>query len=264
MLVCDVDGTLLDSHGRLSERTAEAVAAVVASGVPVVLASGRILAGLAPLCARLGLTGPQIAVHGALVATPGGRVVAQFPLSAGDVHAHLAFGRDIGAPTILCWATHLVADRLTQDVVAAFEPYDEPMPEVHPDLDALAGLAPLKTTLCLDVDSYEGARRAAVARFGDRYTATSANERQLELVQSEATKASAAHTVAAALGIPMAEIAAIGDGPNDVELLGSAGLSAAMGNARPEVRAAASFVVPTCDEDGAAVAIARLFPDLPL
>ena len=48
MLVCDVDGTLLDPAGHLSERTANAVATLLAAGVHVVLASGRILAGLTP------------------------------------------------------------------------------------------------------------------------------------------------------------------------------------------------------------------------
>src|SRR5207253_10557473 len=48
MLVCDVDGTLLDPDGRLTDRTADAVARLVAGGVRVVLASGRILPGLVP------------------------------------------------------------------------------------------------------------------------------------------------------------------------------------------------------------------------
>ena len=263
MLVCDVDGTLLDSHGQLSERTVDAIDRLVAARVRVVLASGRILAGLAPLCARLGLTGPQIAVHGALVATPAADVVTELPLSAEDVRRHIAFGREVGVPIILCWADRLVADRLTPEVAGAFLPYDEPLPEVHADLEDYAGSAPLKTTLSVGTEAYASVHRAALARFGDRYTATSANERELELVRREATKASAARSLAASLGVRMADVAAIGDGPNDVELLRAAGVSAAMGNASQEVRSSASFVVPSNDEEGAAVAIARIFPGLP-
>jgi Cof subfamily protein (haloacid dehalogenase superfamily) len=262
MLVCDVDGTLLDSLGRLSGRTAAAVATVVSSGVEVVLASGRILAGLAPLCIRLDLTSPQIAAHGALIATPAGDVVAAFPLSAEDVREHLAFARATGMTAILGWADHLAAEGLTPEVIASFEPYDEPVPEVHPDLEAMADMAPLRTTLCAGVEAYNAVLGSARERFGDRYTMTTANERDLDLVHHDATKASAAGSLAAALDIPMTEVAAIGDGPNDVALFHEVGLSAAMGNASPEVRAEASFVVPCCDEDGAAVAMERLFPDL--
>jgi Cof subfamily protein (haloacid dehalogenase superfamily) len=261
LLVCDVDGTLLDPNGRLTERTAEAVARVAAAGVGVALASGRMLPGLVPLCSRLGLDGPQIASHGALVATPGGDVVARVALSADDVRAHLAFAREAGVAAVLSWDDHSVTDRLTPRVVEAFEPYDEPIPEVHPDPEALAGTGPLKTTLCVDEGTYDAVRRAAAARFGGRYTATSANRRELELLRAEAGKAAAARTLAAALGIGMAEVAAIGDGPNDVDLLRAAGASVAMGDGDPAVRASATFVAPGSGEDGAAVAIGLLFPE---
>lgn len=262
VLVCDVDGTLLDPAGRISPRTADAVATLLAAGVHVVLASGRILAGLRPLCARLGLTGPQIAMHGALVATPAGEIISAFPLSSDDVLDHLEFARSIRVPAVLCYPDRLVADRLTPEVEAAFRPYDEPMPEVRPDLETLAATGPLKTCLCLDGVHYHESLRAAEARFRDRYTATSANERELELLSAGATKGTAARRVATALGASMSEVGAIGDGPNDVELFRAAGISAALGNARSHVRSTASFVAPSNDREGAAEAITRMFPSL--
>ena len=262
VLVCDVDGTLLDPAGRLSEPNADAVATLLASGVHVVLASGRILAGLRGLCQQLGLTGPQIAMHGALVATPAGGIVFELPLSKDDVLAHLEFARSVRVPAVLCYAERLVAERLEPEVEAAFLPYDEPMPEIHPDLESLAGTRPLKTCLCLDGTRYDEVLRAAEARFGRRYTATSANEREVELLRPEATKGAAARRVAASLGVSMAEVGAIGDGPNDVELFKAAAISAALANAGLAVQSAASFVAPPNDRDGAAEAIARMFPTL--
>lgn len=262
VLVCDVDGTLLDSAGRLSERTARAVTNLVTAGIEVVLASGRIMAGLRSLCARLELTGPQIAMHGALVATPAGEIVSSLPLSAVDVLAHLEFADSLGVPAVLCYSDRLVANRMSPEVEAAFVPYDEPLPELRPDLESLAATGPLKTCLCLDGGRYREVLEAAERRFGDRYTATSANERELELVRREATKGTAARRVATALGVSLAQVGAIGDGPNDVELFRVAGVSAAVGNARPAIRSAASFVAPSNDRDGAAEAIARMFPSL--
>lgn len=262
VLVCDVDGTLLDPAGRLSDRTARAVTFLAAAGVHVVLASGRILAGLRSLCERLGLTGPQIAMHGALVATPIGEVIAQFPLSTEDVLAHLDFARSMAVPAVLCYPDRLVTDRVTPRVEAAFLPYDEPAPEVCGDLASLAHTGPLKTCLCTDPGLYGEVLKAGRAHFGDRFTLTTANERELELMRAEATKGAAAIRIAEILGVSMAELGAIGDGPNDEALLRAAGISAAVGNAGPSVRAAASFVVPSNSPDGAAEAIARMFPSI--
>jgi hypothetical protein len=55
------------------------------------------------------------------------------------------------------------------------------------------------------------------------------------------------------LGIDRSEVAALGDHINDVALLRWAGRSVAMGDAHPEVLAAAAEVTATCEVDGAAV-----------
>ncbi|HAE58766.1 MAG TPA: hypothetical protein DCG54_04460 [Anaerolineae bacterium] len=54
------------------------------------------------------------------------------------------------------------------------------------------------------------------------------------------------------MGYALDEIAAIGDQMIDIPMLKLAGLLAAMGNARAEVRAAADLVAPSNDEDGVA------------
>jgi haloacid dehalogenase-like hydrolase len=59
------------------------------------------------------------------------------------------------------------------------------------------------------------------------------------------------------LAIPLAEIAVIGDGGNDVAMFERSGLSIAMGNAKPEVRQAADFVTNSNDDDGFANAMER-------
>ena len=58
-------------------------------------------------------------------------------------------------------------------------------------------------------------------------------------------------------GIPPAEIATMGDGPNDVLMFAPSGLSIAMGNADPEVQRAATHVTATNDQDGFADAVER-------
>ena len=59
------------------------------------------------------------------------------------------------------------------------------------------------------------------------------------------------------MGVPLAEIAVIGDGGNDVAMFERSGLSIAMGNASPEVQQAADFVTDSNREEGFANAIER-------
>jgi hydroxymethylpyrimidine pyrophosphatase-like HAD family hydrolase len=59
------------------------------------------------------------------------------------------------------------------------------------------------------------------------------------------------------LAIPLAEIAVIGDGGNDVAMFERSGLSIAMGNAGPPVRRAADFVTDSNRDEGFANAVER-------
>ena len=59
------------------------------------------------------------------------------------------------------------------------------------------------------------------------------------------------------MGVPLAEIAVIGDGGNDVAMFERSGLSIAMGNASPEVQHAADLVTDSNEEEGFANAIER-------
>jgi hydroxymethylpyrimidine pyrophosphatase-like HAD family hydrolase len=59
------------------------------------------------------------------------------------------------------------------------------------------------------------------------------------------------------LGVPMEEIATLGDMPNDMLMFHRSGLAIAMGNSGPEVRAAADAVTDGCEDDGFAKAVER-------
>ena len=79
----------------------------------------------------------------------------------------------------------------------------------------------------------------------------------LDITHPLANKGIALTEIAKLLEIPLAEIATIGDGSNDVAMFEGSGLSIAMGNASPEVQRAADFVTDSNSEDGFANAIER-------
>ena len=79
----------------------------------------------------------------------------------------------------------------------------------------------------------------------------------VDFTHADATKETAVLRYAELMGIDRAEVAGAGDSYNDLPLLRACGMRVAMGNAAPEVKAAAHYIAPTVDEDGLAVAIAE-------
>jgi HAD superfamily hydrolase (TIGR01484 family) len=82
----------------------------------------------------------------------------------------------------------------------------------------------------------------------------------LDLAPVGVSKASGLAHVAERLGVDAADVLAIGDGRNDIEMLRWAGRGVAMGQAVEPVIAAADDVTGTVYEDGAATEISRWFP----
>ena len=71
-----------------------------------------------------------------------------------------------------------------------------------------------------------------------------------EVTAAGVTKWSAVERLAAAWGIEPSQICAVGDDVNDIPMIQAAGLGVAMGNALPEVKAAADRIAPSQDADG--------------
>jgi S-adenosylmethionine:tRNA ribosyltransferase-isomerase len=84
----------------------------------------------------------------------------------------------------------------------------------------------------------------------------------LEITEAGATKGAAILHLGELLGIKREEIMVCGDSQNDIEMIRSAGLGVAMGNATDEVKAAADYITLTNDEDGVAAVIKQFVLNL--
>ena len=260
LLVCDLDGTLLEADGSISARTRSAVDAVREAGVRVAVATGRVPSGIASIVRDLGLDGPQITMHGALVTAPAsGETVFSVTLGPEEVDELLRLAAEVDLPALLCYPDGFRTTDLRQEVVDLFVPFNEPLPEVVEDLASLRASRPHKIAIWTGTEHYQRALDAARERLGDRHAITSGDNRSIELLPRGVDKARAAGELARWLGYSLDEVGAIGDGTNDIELLAAARRSVAMRHARPEVRAAADLVVPDAMPDDAASAIGLLF-----
>src|SRR5438876_758942 len=99
--------------------------------------------------------------------------------------------------------------------------------------------------------------RGRIARWPISINSVFSEDTFLEILPQGSSKGAALEFVAQHLGIPLSEIIAVGDNLNDLEMIRTAGLGVAMGNAPPELRAQAGYVTSTNDEGGLAEVIER-------
>ena len=251
LLALDVDGTLLRSDNTLSARNEAAVRAARAQGWHVILATGKPPWAIRDLSAHLELAGPHIIANGAGTwSLAGTHLLHELPPEA--VSLGLRFGatlqvaRAISGPAGVFCQPDWGVDQVTTCLAAV----GEPPPTIVPDAVA-AEPHPWKVILIAATDPPH-----PPALAGSRWVRT--HPLFFEAVPASASKGATLHTLCAALGLQPADVVAVGDGANDIEMLRWAGLGIAMAHAPADVRALAAIVTKGNDEDGVALALEPL------
>ena len=265
LLACDIDGTLLDEHGVLQAAVCDAIASITGSGVHVLLATGRSpWSGIAELATRLGLTGPQVTMQGALVSVPAtGEVHRLRAIPPAIYRDAIRFADELGLDPVVGLLDGHRAERLPEDgELFVTSMFDGERFRYVEGLERLVEERPIRVFLPTGPDCHGTVRRLAVARFAGRASIIWSDATGVEILASGTHKGEAVAWRAASRGIAPEEVAAVGDAPNDMEMLRWAGRSAAMGSASPEVRACADVVVPASRDLGVLAAFGWLFPDL--
>ena len=258
-LALDLDGTLLAPDDTVSERNRRAVRAAVAEGWHVVLATARWYQLAERTARELDLVDPVIACSGAEVRRlRDGVDLFDVRLPAGFTTAlyELAHGHD-----------GLLMVYQDRDVVmrSSFPVPPPAFPEVR-TVDSLAEADATPRCILLFGDALNAAVLDQLApRWQDEVRfLTSMSGRGasiLTLTGAGADKGLALQIACDDLGIPVSEVVAVGDSEADVEMFRVAGASVAMGQASPEVQAAATWVTGSNVDDGVAEAIERLLDE---
>ena len=265
LLAIDIDGTLLDERGLLRPVARDAVRAVAATGVEVLLATGRSpWDGVAEIAADLGLDGPQITMQGALISDPAtGRIRRLRALSPEVYLDAVAFARELRLDPIATLLDGHRAEHVADNVDGFWLAHDGPGRLVgEPDLTALASETPIRLFLPTGPERHWSVRLAAVERFRGRAAVVWSDLSGIELLAMGTNKGEAVAWFAAGRGITLDDVAAVGDAANDKELLRLAGHSAAMGSAAADVREAADITVRASSDNGLVDALRWFFPDL--
>jgi 5-amino-6-(5-phospho-D-ribitylamino)uracil phosphatase len=272
LVALDLDGTLLDPYGKLTPAVSQAVGRLTQrSGLRTVLCTGRRFRTALPHARALGLDGAIIVNNGAVVKDlASGQTLQQAYLPPALFHDVIGHVRLHGPPLVYLDTYHDGIDVVTErtDQAHPFQrEYLDDNGQFIAIVEDVSGSGPegvIMISTMADADSLEKLRRGAHERFGERIQTHSLINKNyqgqiLEFLSPTAGKWRALERLATSWEIRPSEIAAVGDDTNDAELLRSVGLGIAMGNALPEVRAAAARVVRSNAEGGAAEALEQIF-----
>jgi Cof subfamily protein (haloacid dehalogenase superfamily) len=257
LVLADVDGTLVTHDKVLTDRAVAAVARLKEVGILFAITSGRPPRGMAMLTRPLDLTTPIAAFNGGVLVDRDLQVIEQRTIPddlVGSIIEELA-GRELGV-----WL-YRGSDWYVQDRKGAHVDRETATVRFEPTVvDSYEGLESGVAKLVGVSDDHDAVAAGSVAvhdRFGDHVSASCSQPYYVDVTHPDANKGAVARYLAARYQIPSAQIATIGDMPNDVLMFAHSGLSIAMGNASPEVKRAARRVTTSNDEDGFAVAVER-------
>jgi HAD superfamily hydrolase (TIGR01484 family) len=259
LIATDLDGTVVRSDGTISARTAAAFARIEEAGAQLVFVTGRPPRLMDPIADAFGRHGTAICSNGALIYDMRTRaVVSEHAIDTATLAEAVRRLRTAipGIGLAVEYAHEIAGDERYEA-----GDWDADTTVQRPGEDKLWSRPAPKLIGRHPVLSADELVERAAPAIGDLVTVYHSNGlRLVEAIAAHVSKAHALAHFADALGIAAAEVAAFGDMPNDLPMLGWAGTSYAVANAHPTVLGAVDQVIAANDEDGVAQVVERLFP----
>ncbi len=259
LVAVDMDGTLLDAEHRVPESIWPLIAEMGRRGILWCPASGRQYATLARDFARAEAGVVVIAENGAFVVRDGQElssdvvapeVVVDAVQVARGLHAE---GLPVGA--VVCGKR----TAYVESSAAAFrEEVDRYYAEVTLVDDLLAVDDEVLKIAVHDAGPAAETTYPALQHLSATHQVVISGAHWVDVMNTGTHKGAALEAVQRSLGISREETVAFGDYLNDMELLAAAGVSFAMENAHPRIRATARFGAPANTDDGVARILAGL------
>lgn len=274
LIALDVDGTLLNPQGQISPRVRAAIQAATEVGCIITLATGRRHRPARAIANDLGIKVPLILYSGTLIYdTAAEKALLHRPLERNFVAAALSFLGENGVNGVILQSP-LHGERIYISPGEANDPYlryyasrpdcadlierrshDQLLAVIDPLVVTGVGPGHLEDRLLSrlgetgELDSNLYSYHLKNSLLPDLYG--------FDMLPPAHNKGYALTWLAHHYGFELSETLAIGDGRNDLDMLETAGLGLAMGNASPEVKARADLVIGTNAEDAVAAAIER-------
>ena len=279
LLALDLDGTLLNSKGKVPEENREAIRAAEAAGVIVTIATGRRFRDARPVGMELELNGPLITHNGALLKFAESlETVASSLIDGATVLEVLRVGKELGGDALvsidpdgtgtllydrvsngnlplqkyLAWAKGLHGETADRSVL-----HVERLEDVVGDSEVIhisfSGGCESMRQMVDDLGDELGETVTILPTIYPHLDFT-----LIDILPPDASKGVGLEKLAHTYGLTAESVMAMGDNFNDVEMLDFAGTAVVMGNADPDLLERAEFYTTVSnDEHGVTAAIER-------
>lgn len=257
LLVSDIDGTLVTGDKRLTDAVAAAALKLEPAGIHLSLVSSRPPMGFAALAQTLRLRSPIGAFNGGAILNHDLSIIERLTVPAEDARIALDAFSEFGVDGWL-----FSFDRwYVTDPDGALVPKERSTichePTVVPSFAPLLGEIGKLVASSHDHEAIAACEAALADRLGPDTTAKRSQPYYLDVTPAKSDKGYAAQRIAHILGVPIGEVAVIGDMANDLPMFAVAPHRIAMGNGIDVLKSGASFVTDTNERDGWAAAIER-------
>ena len=257
LVLADVDGTLVTEQKVLTKRAQAAVHSLRGAGIRFAVTSGRPPKGMAMLLDPLQLDTPIAGFNGGLVVKPDFTIIDQktvpADVAARSVELLRAHGLDVWVYRGNDWLVGKADGPHVEHEAWTVKFSPKVVADVAEKLDQVSKIVGVSD----DLDRVQRCEADAKATFGQRATANRSQPYYLDVTNKDANKGAVVEFLSRHLGVPAAEIATIGDQPTDVPMFQRSGFSIAMGNASDQVKAQASVVTESYNDEGFAKAMER-------
>ncbi len=257
LVVADVDGALVTPDKVLTPRARAAVRKIMETGIAFTITSGRPPRGMKMLIDDLQLQHPITAFNGGLFVRPDLSVIRENSLPPEAVQ-----------PVIDILTNHKLGVWIYNDkdwfVPTRHGPHVDREewtvkfpPIVVAKFDGLLDRVMKIVGVSDDLEAVARCEKDVQRERGEHVSAARSQPYYLDVTHPKANKGEVVAVLSEMLHVPVANIATIGDMPNDVLMFKRSGVSIAMGNASPEVQHEARFVTSSNKEEGFALAMER-------
>jgi Cof subfamily protein (haloacid dehalogenase superfamily) len=261
LVVSDVDGTLVTKEKRLTDAAKAAVEKLRAAGIGFTIVSSRPTIGMEFLVKPLELTLPFGSFNGSSIVDPQMRPLEQHLIPPDIVRRAIDLLEQFGVDIWLFTGDQWLARNPDGEYVG-----HEQLAIKH-DPVIIGSFTPYLNSVCKIVGASsnpellmrcEAAMQQAV---GKEATAARSQTYYLDVTPPGHDKGTFVADMAARLGIPLEEVATIGDMQNDLPMFARSGLSFAMGNAADEIKQRATHVTASNEADGFAKAMETILAE---
>lgn len=266
-LICvDMDGTLLNSEKKISERNIEAVKRATEKGVQIVICTGRMFTSAKYYAELLGIKAPVISANGAYIREKdSNEVIYKSVLGKENCRKILEVVKKHGLSPTFHTTDSIIIDSMNSPYLDYMK-LGSNIPEnrdigikMVEDWEETFSMLEDEITKCITIDSDLDRLYAAKQELASisELEVVSSFSTNFEVMIKGVSKGRAVEVLAGYYNLRRDEVICIGDNENDISMIEYAGLGVAMGNSQERIKKIADFVTDSNDEDGVAKVIEK-------